>query len=119
MRLSVTTSGALDIPTDLETHPQIIRGLQVAAEHVLQVSNDRVPLETGTLMRSGRAVVDRSRGTASVSYDTPYAARQHEDLTMRHGPGRQAKYLESAIDDTRDDCLRIIARAVQRALGTS
>lgn len=117
-RMGVEVDGDLDVPRNLQKHPAIIRALTVAAEHILATSNDRVPLETGTLMRSGRSVVNRTTGEASVVYDTPYAARQHEDLGLLHAPGRQAKYLESAMADTANDCAAIIARGVRRALGT-
>ncbi len=47
-------------------------GLRLAAKHVLQVANTRVPTEEGTLERSGRATVDEGRLVGAVSYDTPY-----------------------------------------------
>ncbi|MER8233471.1 hypothetical protein [Streptomyces sp. NPDC094049] len=83
------------------------QGLGRGAEHVLGVSNSRVPLEDGTLERSGRADVNEL--VATLSYDTPYAVRQHEELTWRHLPGRQAKYLESAMNDSRETVLRLMA----------
>lgn len=117
-RMGVEVEGDLNVPRNVGTHPQVLRALMVAAENILGVSNGLVPLETGTLMRSGRAVVNRSTGDASVVYDTPYAARQHEDLSLRHAPGRRAKYLESAIEDEAERSRAIIARGVRRALGT-
>jgi hypothetical protein len=33
----------------------------------------------------------------TVSYNKPYAARQHEELSYRHKEGRQAKYLEQPL----------------------
>ncbi|SDM77397.1 minor capsid protein [Streptomyces wuyuanensis] len=82
------------------------RGLQRALEHCLTVSNQRVPLDEGTLERSGRVDVDGLNG--SISYDTPYAVRQHEELTWKHLPGRQAKYLESAVNSERAVMLRLM-----------
>ncbi|MBP0456250.1 minor capsid protein [Streptomyces montanisoli] len=93
-----------------------VRGLRLAAEHVLQVSNERVPIEEGTLERSGVATVDEASLTAAVSYETPYAVRQHEDLTARHDPGRRSKYLESAATDEADSAAQILAAQVRRAL---
>jgi hypothetical protein len=75
------------------------RGLLIAGEHVLGESNKTVPIEEYTLGRSGTVTGDRSRLRAAVSYDTPYAVRQHEDMTFRHDPGRTAKYLENALND--------------------
>lgn len=74
------------------------RGVALAAEHILGESNKRVPIEESTLMRSGTVSTDPGTFTAAVSYDTPYAARQHEDMTLRHDQGRSAKYLEGAMN---------------------
>lgn len=90
------------------------RGLFLAAEHVLQVSNTRVPIEEGTLERSGATSVGDL--VSSVSYDTPYAARQHEELTWKHDDGRRAKFLESASVDERGKVAEIMAKATREAL---
>ncbi|MFP8960035.1 hypothetical protein ACLIYP_05600 [Streptomyces nanhaiensis] len=91
------------------------RALYLAAEHVLSVSNDRVPLDEAALQRSGTASVDEGSLRAAVAYDTPYAARQHEELTWRHAPGRRAKYLESSLNDSRDEVRRLVAAQIRRA----
>jgi hypothetical protein len=54
--------------------------------------------------------------TSAVSYDTPYAVRQHEELSYRHDPGRTAKYLEGPLREEKDTILAIIAAQVRRAL---
>ncbi|WAL93999.1 hypothetical protein [Streptomyces sp. Je 1-369] len=87
-------------------------GVQRALEHGLGVSNTRVPLEEGTLERSGRVDVDGLNG--AISYDTVYAVRQHEELTWKHLPGRQAKYLESAMNDEREVMLQLMAVTLRR-----
>jgi hypothetical protein len=88
----------------------------VGGEHLLQVSRERVPIEEATLERSGVVSVDESSMTAAVSYDTPYAVRQHEELSYRHDPGRTAKYLEGPLREEKDTILAIIAAQVRRAL---
>ncbi|MDT0432805.1 hypothetical protein [Streptomyces salyersiae] len=93
-----------------------VLGLRLAAEHVLQVSRGRVPIEEATLERSGTASVDEAAGTAGVSYDTPYAVRQHEDMTLRHDAGRTAKFLEKSVDEEAGAVLNIVAAQVRRAL---
>jgi hypothetical protein len=90
------------------------RGVALSVEHLLGVSRQRVPLEEGTLERSGVASTDGLTG--AVSYDTPYAARQHEELTWQHDPGRTAKYLEGPALEERGVMLDIIASQVRRAL---
>lgn len=92
------------------------RGLLLAAEHVLQVSNEVVPLDESPLQQSGTASVDPPSLTAMVSYDTPYAVRQHEELNYRHAPGRTAKYLENSLNGARQDVAAIIAAQVRRAM---
>src|SRR5262249_2493836 len=71
----------------------LVKGLGLAAEHLLTESRKVVPLEEGTLERSGVASVDEVELQAAVSYDTVYAVRQHEELDWKHAPGRTAKYL--------------------------
>lgn len=92
------------------------KGLRKATEHILQVSNTRVPNEEGTLERSGRASVDDANLRGAVSYDTVYAVRQHEELTYRHSGGRTAKYLEGAMTQEASTVLEIVAADVRRAL---
>lgn len=98
-------------------HRGAARGLLLAGEHVLGVSNDHVPHEEGTLERSGKASVDEAKLRAAVSYDTEYAIAQHEDLTMRHDPGRNAKFLENALNGEKTTVGRLIHTAVERELG--
>lgn len=93
-------------------------GLGLAAEHVLQVSNTHVPIEEGTLERSGATSVDAGAGTAAISYDTPYAAVQHEDLTFHHDAGRHAKFLETAGNTERAQVRELIAASIRKQLGS-
>lgn len=91
------------------------QGLELAAEHVLQEATRIVPIEERTLQDSGTASVDGLR--AAVSYDTPYAVVQHEDLTLNHDPGKTAKYLEKPMMEERPVVARLIQRAIAKALG--
>jgi hypothetical protein len=90
-------------------------GLELAAEHLLQVSSFLAPLEEGTLARSGEVSTDESDMVAAVSYDTPYAVRQHEELTWRHAEGKTAKFLENPMTEERDTMLELIAAALRDA----
>jgi len=92
------------------------RGLLLAAEHVLQQSQEIVPLDESPLMQSGTASVDPPSLTAAVSYDTPYAVKQHEDLSLRHAPGRTGKYLERPLNASRSEVLALIAAEMRRAM---
>lgn len=89
---------------------QAPRALRQAAEHLLEESNRIVPLEEGTLQGSGE--VDSDDRKATVSYNTPYARRQHEELDWRHAGGRQAKYLEDTFITHMRDVERWLAAAI-------
>ena len=89
-------------------------GLQRGLEHVLTESRKIVPLEEGTLERSGRVVREGLNG--AISYDTVYARRQHEELTWKHLPGRSAKYLEIPMNRERDVVLRLMQVSLRRWL---
>ena len=94
------------------------RGVLLGAEHVLSEATKVVPIEEGTLSRSGQASADTQGGTAvgAVSYDTPYAVRQHEELDYRHDEGRTAKYLETPLHAESETVAAIAAAEVRRAL---
>ncbi|MEV4837788.1 hypothetical protein AB0K05_24920 [Nonomuraea sp. NPDC049486] len=91
-----------------------VAGLKVALEHLLQASREIVPHEEGTLERSGTTSVDGLKG--AVSYDTVYAARQHEELTWRHDPPRSAKYLEGPAVTEWPQMQELIAAQIRRSL---
>jgi hypothetical protein len=93
-----------------------VEGLTLAAEHILQVSRQRVPLDDGVLERSGLASVDASGLRAAVSYDTEYALYQHETQGLRHLAGREWKYLENPAREEPEVVERLIAAAIERAL---
>lgn len=90
------------------------RGLALAAEHVLEEANRTVPIEEGTLMRSGST--DAGELEASVFYTGPYAARQHEDMSLRHDAGRRAKWLEATMVEERDVVGRVIQREIRQEI---
>jgi len=87
-----------------------------AAEFLLGEANRHVPLEESTLEKSGKASADESTLTAAVSYDTPYARRQHEDVTLRHADGRTAKWLQNALTANRDGIEKLIGEGVAEGI---
>lgn len=93
-----------------------IKGLHLAAEHLLQASRAQVPHEEGTLERSGVASVDEGGLKGAVSFDTVYAVRQHEELTWKHDDGRKAKYLEDPMNEEAAVMAEIVAAQIRRSL---
>lgn len=94
-------------------HEAAQRGLGMAAEHVLTASQAQVPVLEGTLRASG--VASQDGDTAAVSYNTPYAVRQHEELGYRHPRGGKAKYLEDPLTEEAKTVSAIISTEVKRA----
>ncbi|MEV6105700.1 hypothetical protein AB0M28_13430 [Streptomyces sp. NPDC051940] len=89
-------------------------GLEKGLEHVLGEARKIIPLDEGTLERSGRVVMDDAAISGAVVFDTVYAVVQHERLDFRHAPGRQAKYLEVPMLAEREVVLAIIAAEIRR-----
>jgi hypothetical protein len=90
-----------------------VRGLNLAAERLRALSVPRAPKQTGAL-RNTAQVTPATTGdpVSSVSYDTPYAVKQHEELDYRHDDG-EAKYLEKPLREHSDELLAIIARSIR------
>lgn len=90
-----------------------LRGVRLAAEHLRTTAVQRTPVETGTLRNSAQVTTEGT--AAAVSYNTPYAAKQHEELGYSHKDG-QAKYLESATVSERGAMEKIIGQQIKGAL---
>lgn len=90
------------------------RALQAGADLLLDESNRIAPIETGDLIRSGRAVANSDE--AAVGYNSVYAARQHEELGWRHDAGRQAKFLENSLRRHSDRIVDAMAEEIRDAL---
>lgn len=72
------------------------RAITAIGEDLLGEAQRRAPVEEGTLRASGELEVNRypSHVEAVVSFNTIYAARQHEETEWAHPLGGEAKYLE-------------------------
>lgn len=94
------------------------RGMTLAVEHLLTEANKHVPHDEGTLERSGQTgVAETSEGVkGSVSYDTPYAVRQHEDMSLHHDGKGEAKWLENTMAAEANTIGGIIATAIRKEL---
>lgn len=72
-------------------------GLVEAAGMLLDASNQIVPLDRGDLMGAGQVDFDLDAGTASVYYDTVYAAKLHQNPKYNFQNGRRGKFLQQAV----------------------
>lgn len=91
------------------------KGLYAGAVRIFNRSQEMVPVggpptsprdpHPGELKDSGHIFLEEPPddvATITISYGTDgvskaYARRQHEDLTYRHKPGQQSKFLERAV----------------------
>ena len=69
-----------------------------ALDYLAQASKAQVPLDTGALMASCQVDVNADGSQGTVSYDTPYACRWHEE-NANFQRGRKRKYLEDPLND--------------------
>lgn len=111
-------------------------GLADALLFVAEESQQRAPIDTGDLRGSVEVKIDNEiyatgesgggvtvNGTlpetavcGEVSYNTKYAANQHEHTEYDHPRGGQAKYLESVLVEHKQRILQLIANGVVSAL---
>lgn len=96
------------------------QGMSEAMLHLETEANKSVPHDEGTLERSSdTGVEDNPNGvTGSVSYDTPYAPKQHEDLALHHDGKGRAKWLELTMAEQRKVMGQIVASRIREALRT-
>lgn len=105
----------------------VLARVRAAAEIAIDEKADQIhgqavqlaPIETGRLRESAR--VDTTRNDEhyyedTVSFNTPYAARQHEELTWEHPRGGQAKYLEAPLKSNMPTIEEHIAKRVKEAV---
>lgn len=88
-------------------------GIGEACDELLRESRDQVPYDTGALSQSGQSKVTGAgnKVTGTVSFDTPYAAIQHEDTAYAHDRGN-AHYLGDPLRDNADRLLQHVAKAI-------
>jgi hypothetical protein len=119
-----------------------LKALRTGAEAILTEAIDETPIETGTLRRSGTVTVGALPDGAQVyeaaesgsdmkdafpglegkekavyiSFNTPYARRQHEELGYQHPRGGKAKYLEDPFNRNKKKVLKYADEQIRKAL---
>jgi hypothetical protein len=92
----------------------IARGVSRGLDMIAETSQDRVLVDTGELKNSQNQSQDGNSGT--VYYTDSKAVGAHENLTVTPRRGKRAKFLESALNDRRDDVGRAIGEELRKAL---
>ncbi len=119
-----------------------MKALRTGGESILTEAIDETPVDTGTLRRSGTVTVGglpdgaqvyeaaesgsdmrnafpgpEGKGKAVyISFNTPYARRQHEELGYQHPRGGKAKYLEDPFNRNKNKVLKMADLQIKKAL---
>lgn len=119
-----------------------LKALRTGAEAILTEAIDEAPIDTGTLRRSGTVTVGKLPDSARIyeaaesgnemkdafpdpvgkekavyiSFNTPYARRQHEELDYEHPRGGKAKYLEDPFNRNKKKVLKYADKQIRKAL---
>lgn len=100
--------------TEEEIIKAALKGQKALALNILGESQKLVPVDTSTLKRSGH--VSTERNITTISYNTPYALKQHEDASLNHPKGGEAKYLEKPFNEKVQDMENFISTEVYKAM---
>jgi len=92
------------------------KAITLGLEFIKQESVKVAPKDTGLMEKSAQVTISEDRKTGFVSYDTPYAIRQHEELDYKHAEGRIAKYLELPLQQNAKKALEIMGRVLKGTL---
>lgn len=113
MGVTATVNLTINFPTDADLDRRIMDGENLAAERLLALSAEEVPLDLGTLLGTGTVepAITPEEG-AGVVYDTPYAARLHAHPEYNFQNDRKGGYLEDPAIEHRDELGAIIAKKV-------
>lgn len=119
-----------------------LKAMRTGAERIITKATNNVPIESGTLRRSATTTVGGlpdmmqvyeaakdgnemknafpqpigKEKAVYVSYNTPYARRQHEELGYEHPLGGGPKYLENSFNQLKGDIIKSAQKAVKKAL---
>jgi len=90
-----------------------------AAELAPKTDPEHDPDPAVTLAESGRVEMAEDGLSASVIFDGPYAAKQHEALHFEHPHGGQPKYLSDAVKAEVPELAGIVAGKVRARIKKS
>lgn len=103
--------------------PAVKQALHEEAQIAFRNSQRIVPVDTGTLRRSGQIIPPRENRQGNIEVvmgyggaAKGYALEQHENLTYRHREGKQAKYLETPVMARQTKLAENLRRRMERIL---
>lgn len=93
-----------------------MKGLKKLAETILTDAKKLCPVDSGTLRQSGEVKASNKNKTVEISFNTPYALKQHEEMGYNHPKGGQAKYLEQPFNEKIKDAQSTVEFEIGKAL---
>lgn len=99
----------------------VATGAYLAAGNIMTRSKRLVPVDLGALKGSGYVTLPEVSGSTikvELGYGGPakdYAVKQHEDLTLNHPDGGQARYLAQAAEEHEPALLRTVQTIAKQA----
>lgn len=123
MQITVQTKGVQSLLRKIDRLQKgysrgVERGVYKAGLFLQRESQKIVPVLTGNL-RLSAFTRKEGKGTGTqvrVGYTANYAVFVHENLTARHKPGKQAKFLETPAREKRDEIAAIIANEIRQSV---
>lgn len=100
----------------------LARALHEEAMIIMAESQRRVPVDTGTLRRSGRVLPPHIQGGSMVvelgygGAASSYAMEQHENPNYRHSNGHTWKYLEGPVRERMPDIAQSLTARLEAIL---
>jgi len=93
------------------------RGVNRAAAELKALSVPLAPIRDG-ILRGSAAIreANDAHAEAMLVFDTPYAAKQHEETEYNHPQGGQAKYVEEPLAENAGRLQGIIAKEIRHAI---
>lgn len=76
-----------------QLHDGIMSVMQTGMGVIIEEADREVPIDEGTLLRSGHVVAKPSTSEVYGAYDTPYAVRLHEHPEYKFKHGRKGQWL--------------------------
>jgi hypothetical protein len=120
---------------ELGTRRVAMKAVERTGWFLLDKANETIPVETGDLKDQGKVGFKTTSGvltSVKISYpgDTGGLASshgqegkivaivQHEDTTLKHNPPGRAKWLQLAIQENREEALRMLGEDLRAWFGT-
>lgn len=120
---TIQISGEVDVLRNLSSivyrvHDAALARLKANVEYGMSLSKHQAPWESTHMIQTATIEEVPEIDGFEAGYNTPYAGRQHEDMTLHHPkPGTKAKFLEDPFMELAPTIADDIAEYLKGVLG--